>query len=344
MRDMTILWALRSPCNLGCTYCYFGTIEEHRQSPVDQAGQLSHLARDDASLADITSFLATAEESAIARVFIAGGEPLIWPPVFHVVSMLKDAGIEVVLCTNGIPLARPEITRQILALGVDAVSVSLDSAGPAHNDHYRPARNGKHGHTDVIAGIRALLLARENRTTPKTGLYTVVTSRNIPAVTKVARMAAELGADYFVPQPISLDPAHPLHAELTLRDSDLPALTSALDDLYDTPPAISLPDRSYSRQFLSAAAHPTQLAAGCFGGHHLAFIEPDGSVWPCPSGYKIAGTPPSQHRTIRGNDAARLFSPQRATCACDCPLMSVDCVNMWPLMGFDHFIHEARVP
>jgi MoaA/NifB/PqqE/SkfB family radical SAM enzyme len=341
MRDMTILWALRSPCNLGCTYCYFGTIEEHRQNLAARAGQLSHLARDDASLADITSFLATARESAIARVFIAGGEPLIWPPVFQVVSMLKDAGIEVVLCTNGIPLGRPEITGQILGLGVDAVSVSLDSTDPAHNDHYRPARNHKHGHADVIAGIHALLQARGNRTKPKAGLYTAVTHRNIPAVTEVARMAARLGADYFVPQPISLDTAHPLHAELALRDSDLPALTSALNDLYGTPPTISLPDRSYARQFLSAAARPTQLAAGCFGGHRLAFIEPDGSVWPCPSRYKIAGTPRGQHRTIRGNHAARLFSPQRATCPHDCPLMSVDCVSMWPLMAFSHFIHEA---
>ena len=33
MRDMTLLWALRSPCNLGCQYCYFGTIEEDRATP-----------------------------------------------------------------------------------------------------------------------------------------------------------------------------------------------------------------------------------------------------------------------------------------------------------------------
>ncbi len=33
MRDVTLLWALRSPCNLGCTYCYFGTIEDHKTAP-----------------------------------------------------------------------------------------------------------------------------------------------------------------------------------------------------------------------------------------------------------------------------------------------------------------------
>jgi MoaA/NifB/PqqE/SkfB family radical SAM enzyme len=344
MRDMTILWALRSPCNLGCTYCYFGTIEEHRQSPPEQAGQLSHLSREDVSLADVTGFLSTAVGSAIARVFIAGGEPLIWPPVFSVVSLLKQAGIEVVLCTNGIPLGRPEIVEQILCLGVDAVSVSLDSTDPARNDRYRPARNNRGGWADVIGGMQALLAARNGGRTPKVGLYTAVTRSNIPAVTEVARMGAGLGADYFVPQPISLDASHPLHAELALRDSDLPALASALDDLYEHPPTISLPDRSYARQFTSAAARTTQLASGCFGGHRLAFIEPDGSVWPCPSRYKIPSTPSSRHRTIRGSHAAQLFPVDRDTCPRDCPLMSVDCVSMWPLMAFDHFIHAERLP
>lgn len=340
MRDMTILWALRSPCNLGCTYCYFGTIESHKDNPPGQAGQLSHLARDDASLADITGFLSTAAGSAIARVFIAGGEPLIWPHIFTVVAQLKNAGIEVVLCTNGIPLLRPEITRQIIGLGVDGVSVSLDSAGPDHNDRYRPARNRRHGHADVLAGIRALLQARGTRPAPKTGLYAAVTRRNISSVTDVASLAARLGADYFVPQPISLDTGHPLHDELALREGDIPALTAALDRLFAAPPAVSLPASSYAAQFVSTVATPLQTAPGCFGGHQLAFIEPDGSIWPCPSRHKIAATPQGEHRTIRGHHAAELFSPSRSSCAADCPLQSVDCVSMWPLVtGFGGFLH-----
>lgn len=341
---MTLLWALRSPCNLGCRYCYFGTIEEDRAAPLAQPGQLSHLSRDDVSLADITAFLSTLADSAIRRVFIAGGEPLIWPQVFVVAEMIKAAGAEVVLCTNGIPLSRPEITGQITSLGVDAVSVSLDSADSAYNDCYRPSRNGHHGWADVVAGIRALLAARSGHDPPKVGLYTVITRRNIAALGEVARLAADLGADYYVPQPISLSSDHRLHGELALRDADVPALAAALDGIYETRLAIDLPEISYAQQFLSTITPSTQTAAGCFGGHHLAFIEPDGSVWPCPSSYKIAATSPAQRRTIRGRHAAELFSPQRRTCPDDCALMSVDCVNMWPLMGFDRFLHPADAP
>jgi MoaA/NifB/PqqE/SkfB family radical SAM enzyme len=344
MRDMTILWALRSPCNLGCTYCYFGTIEEHQNNPATGPGQLSHLSRNDVSLADITAFLATAGTSAIRRVFIAGGEPLIWPPIFTVVSMLKDAGIEVVLCTNGIPLNRPEITGQIITLGIDAVSVSLDSADPGYNDHYRPSRNHRHGWTDVTTGIQALLSARSQRAVPQVGLYAAITRRNITALGEVARLAETLGADYYVPQPISLAPDHRLHGELALRDSDIPALAAALDDLYDTPPTISLPPRTYAGQFLSVITTPMQTVSSCFGGHQLAFIEPDGSIWPCPSRHKIAQASPAHRRTIRGHQAADLFSPHRRTCPRGCALMSADCVSMWPLMGFSRFLHPASAP
>jgi MoaA/NifB/PqqE/SkfB family radical SAM enzyme len=344
MRDMTILWALRSPCNLGCTYCYFGTIEEHRAAPPARPGELSHLSRDDVSLAGITAFLSTLADSAIRRIFIAGGEPLIWPPVLTVAEMIKSAGTEVVLCTNGIPLARPEITARIIALGVDGVSVSLDSADPAGNDRYRPSRNGRHGWADVVTGIRALLAARAGQPVPKVGLYSVITRRNITALGEVARLATELGADYYVPQPISLAPEHRLHAELALRDSDGPALAAALDELYAAGLPVGLPERSYAHQFLSTVAADTQMAPGCFGGHQLAFIEPDGSVWPCPSRHKIAATRPAGRRSIRGHHAAELFGSQRRTCHADCALLSADCVSMWPLMGFDRFLRPAGGP
>jgi hypothetical protein len=75
--------------------------------------------------------------------------------------------------------------------------------------------------------------------------------------------------------------------------------------------------------------------AGCFGGRELFFIEPDGSVWDCPSSLKIAATPSGRLRSIRGHAATGLFTAvSRCT---DCALFSRDCVNMWPLMEFAGF-------
>ena len=144
-RDVTLLWALRSPCSLACRYCYFGEVHDHRLSPPTEPGQLSHLSREDISLVDMAAFLASADRSAIRRVFLAGGEPLNWPRSLTVAQLLKDAGIQVVTCTNGIPLNRADVVARLLSLGVDAVSISLDSAEASHHNRYRPARNGRHG-------------------------------------------------------------------------------------------------------------------------------------------------------------------------------------------------------
>jgi MoaA/NifB/PqqE/SkfB family radical SAM enzyme len=343
---VTLLWALRSPCNMGCTYCYFGTIEEHRLAPPTRIGQLSHLARSDLSLDEIRAFCATLVDSAVTRVFLAGGEPLAWPPICEVIELIKNAAVEVVACTNGLPLNRPPITEALVALGVDAVSVSLDSADPALNDRYRPVRNGTDGWPQVISGIEALVAARGAREHPKVGIYTAVGRHNIDDVVDVARLGVELGVDYYVPQPISLTADHALATELSLDASHTAAVDAALSRLYDAhAAALVLPDPSYQEQFLASIRTAGTLpVASCFGGSQLAFIEPDGSVWDCPSYHRIAATPPEHRRSIRDTSAAALFPPGGQGPCQSCALFSRDCVSMWPLMAFDRVVHPQAEP
>ncbi len=349
-RNRTLLWALRSPCNLGCKYCYFGTIEDHRDNPPVQNGQLSHLSRNDISATEAVRFAATLAGSAVKRVFLAGGEPLIWPHTLSVISTVINSGVEVVVCTNGIPLNRPDIVTGLLDAGVHAVSVSLDSTDPTYNDTWRPARNGKDSHVQVISGVRALIAARtrhrdrrhDNEIRPRVGLYSVITRRNLADVTAIPQLAAELGCDYAVPQPISLDAGHDLHDELALSPDHSAALTAAYAQLYDAAPAgVRLPSQPFPTQVATAVNATTSLARGCFGGHALNFIEPDGSVWDCPSALRIQATPDHARRSIIGASAAELF-PQPTGCAHDCGLFSVDCVNMWPLMR--DFDDQPAVP
>jgi hypothetical protein len=73
-----------------------------------------------------------------------------------------------------------------------------------------------------------------------------------------------------------------------------------------------------------------------FGGSTLAFVQPDGSLWDCPSSLRIAQTPAARRATIKGADARVLFASP-PPCA-DCGLFSVDCVNMWPLKEFSRFL------
>jgi MoaA/NifB/PqqE/SkfB family radical SAM enzyme len=345
VRDVTLLWALRSPCNLGCRYCYFGTIEEHRTAMPSHPGELSHLSRNDLSYGEITAFLSTIGESAVHRVFIAGGEPLIWPHTLTIVEQLKAAGVEVIVCTNGIPLNRVDVAAGIVELGVDAVSVSLDSTSAERNDLYRPSRSGVVGWRQVVSGIETLLSLRGTDASPRVGLYTVITRTNIECILQVARLAANLGADYYVPQPISLSNDHALYGELELRVQDESELVDVLNELYLTELPLDLPEQGYANRFV-ATVTGSELAKvrDCFGGHTLFFIEPDGSVWDCPSRYRIRATPGERRRNIRDHCAAEMFDIACRTCPADCRLFSRDCVNMWPLMDFTRFLRGADGP
>lgn len=329
MRDVTLLWAPRSRCKFRCPHCYFGVIEEHRINAPTQAGILSHISRSDVPTTDLLAFARTLADSPVERVVIAGGEPLDWPDALDLISVIKEAGCQVVIATNGVPLTRPEMAERLVALGVDGVSVSLDSADAEVNDRMRPG--GRFGYRDVLAGIETLLQTRGPKPSPKVGIYTVVTRSRPNEITDVARVAAGIGVDYFVPQPISLAPDHKLFQEMCHGSADPDAVSDRLIELYDSPMGLTLPDKSYIERFIaSISSHDGGHVADCFGGARLFFIQPDGAVWDCPSDRRIAATSPDRRRTIRGADARELFAP-RPECT-DCTLFSRDCVNMWPLV------------
>ncbi|WP_152363214.1 radical SAM protein [Microlunatus speluncae] len=341
-RDVTLLWGLRSPCAFACPHCYFGTIDEHKVAPPNQLGVLSHLSRTDLPAQAINDFARSLAGSPVERVVIAGGEPLDWPGALEVIALVKQAGCEVVIATNGIPLTRPHVVQRLVDLGVEGVSVSLDSADAQVNDQLRPSRSGKFGYTQVLEGIRALLAARGTDRAPRVGIYTVVMHPRPQEIGDVARLAAEIGVDYYVPQPISLAPGHALFEDLAHRPQDAEAVAEELDALYASSPSLALPDFSYLRRFVDAiSTHDSGHVPDCFGGARLFFIQPDGTLWDCPSDRRIAATPPEHRRTIRGADAATLFANRPVSTTC--PHFSRDCVNMWPLMDLPQML-DARRP
>ncbi|MBV9024153.1 MAG: radical SAM protein [Streptomycetaceae bacterium] len=330
-RDITLLWALRSPCSFACPHCYFGELEEHKKALPEGLGVLSHIPVRDLDRTVMDAFAQTLADSPVERVVIAGGEPLDWLPTLSLIKTIKQAGCQVVVATNGVPLTRPGIARRLVEFGVDGVSVSLDSADAATNDRLRPSRSGRVGHHEVLAGIRTLLSERGSGPAPRVGIYTVVMRDRPQEITDVARLAREVGVDYYVPQPISLPPDHKLFDERCHTPEDIPAVEDQLRRLQEDPGKLTIPDPAYMRQFLaSISTQDSGRVEDCFGGAQLFFIQPDGSLWDCPSDRRIAATAAEEQRTIVGADARTLFA-DRPACT-DCHHFSRDCVNMGPLV------------
>jgi MoaA/NifB/PqqE/SkfB family radical SAM enzyme len=347
-QGVTLLWALRSPCNLGCRYCYFGTQETLSVQPriPAQTGTLTHNGHTDAKLHDILAFLSTFTSDVVSRVFVAGGEPLLWSGTQQVLTALKRQECEVIVCTNGLPLRKAAVVQALLALGVDAVSISLDSYDATYNDVWRPDKSGA-GWSGVVEGIETLVrLRNEQQATTKIGIYSVITQKNVDHISRTGHFVARLGVDYFVVQPISLAPDHPLHDELCLDSRHRAAFVEQLRQLQQAHLGLHLAHPTYLRQVMTTLmpSGPLPMIKSCFGGRDLFFIEPDGSVWDCPSQSKIQHTPHDQYRSIKSESAASLFSRERRCRNTDCALFSQDCVNMWQLMQFDALLQQGRSP
>ncbi|MBS2964959.1 radical SAM protein [Actinocrinis puniceicyclus] len=342
-RDITLLWALRSVCKFTCGYCYFGTIAAHRAQVPTAPGTLSHLRRDDLTREEIFAFARSLDGSPVARVVIAGGEPLDWPHILDLIATVKAVGCQVVIATNGVPLTKPIVASRLVELGVDAVSVSLDSTDAAANDELRPALGGYAAHSDVLCGIRTLIDARGEAAAPRVGIYSVISRRTLDQIGAMAELAVELGCDYYVPQPVSLSPDHALDEELTPYGHEVDRIAAGLTNLHTAGLPLALPDTHYTRLFIASITDRTpRRVEDCFGGAQLFFAQPNGSLWDCPSDLRIAATPPDRHRSIKGADARTLFA-DRPACT-DCALLGRDCVSMFPLVrSLPQMLHLTEV-
>jgi sulfatase maturation enzyme AslB (radical SAM superfamily) len=339
-KGVVLLWALRSPCNLGCRYCYFGTLDNHQNcTELLNPGGLSHVGCNDVCLDTILTFIASFTPNIVRRVFIAGGEPLLWTGIRQTIVALKATGSEVIVCTNGLPLGDEKISSWLVDAGVNAVSVSLDSYDPKYNDYWRLDRSGR-GWYAVVEGINILLeKRREGNGLMKVGVYSVITRHNVDHIVDTARFVDRLGVDYFIIQPISLTTNHQLHDELSLNTNHSEGLADAINLLKANGLKIRLPNNEYLDLFLQTLTLGSlPIIKGCFSGRDLFFIEPDGSIWGCPSMYKIAETPPSQHISIIGRSAGQAFLIDRRRENSDCKCFSQDCVNMWQCMAFDDIL------
>lgn len=340
-RGVTLLWGPRSPCTLGCLYCYFGTLggPEDRSAGPSRPGELSHVGRDDLPLEQILTFIATIEPGLVHRVFLAGGEPLVWKGTIPMLLALKERGIEVIVCSNGLALQKPVLCQTLLDLPIDAISISLDSHDSLYNDTWRPDRSGQ-GWRGVVRGIQTMVRLRNERSArTKIGIYSVLTQKNLDHALPTGHFVAQLGVDYFVIQPVSLTKDHQLYHELSLDARHYDAFMQAITDLQQAGLNLYLPHPRYvSRVQQTLSREPLPIIKHCFGGRDLFFIEPDGSMWDCPSSDKIQQTLPDQHRSIKNTSAADLFSRERRCRNTDCALFSVDCVNMWQLLAFDSIL------
>lgn len=176
--------AITERCNLRCRHCITSAPERTRAGT---ARTLSpHL------LDRICDDLAFAEHVG----FVYGGEPLVEPALFDVLSALREARAGeptvVHVLTNGALLDEPMLDR-LVASGVSSIAISLDGATRATNDAVREG-----GSFDrVVENLRGA--AERRRATGvdlRLGVSCVVMESNVAELSALVDLVADAGAEW----------------------------------------------------------------------------------------------------------------------------------------------------
>jgi radical SAM protein with 4Fe4S-binding SPASM domain len=136
---------MTSRCNLRCSYCYN---QAHRQrlekSPPPELPQLLELVDE---MADV----------GFRELHLTGGECLLHPHTLDVARHARQRGLEVDLATNGTLIDADKAAE--IAVAVDRVTLSLDSAHPEEND----AMRGRNSHRNTLRAYHLLRRAGVER-------------------------------------------------------------------------------------------------------------------------------------------------------------------------------------
>ena len=167
-------------CNLHCAHCFISAGNYGETMPVG-------------IIRDIV--IPKLKDCRVISVTLTGGEPFIHPDVVEIVSLLRNAGIRVGICTNG-TLINQDQMKSLAKIGNVHLNVSLDGFRPESHGKFRGDRIS---FAKTIETIRYLSRYRLLQ-----GL--LVTPNNLAAVSEYAELCEfgiQNGATYMLMNPLS---------------------------------------------------------------------------------------------------------------------------------------------
>lgn len=204
-----------------------------------------------------------------ARVQLAGGEPLLAPRLFEILSLIRGEGLPVRILTNGTLVGAAE-ARALAAAGVAIVQVSLDGLEETHDRLRGPGAFGR-----ALAGLRHLRAAGVSTT-----VAMCLSSANLADLDGVmalaAREADRFGFSRFVPCGRGGD-----RAATVLPAARLAEAFGAVQAAAGRFPGLGLPRRDPLWNVFVGQRCPSPYAAGCSAGQSGICVEADGTVYPC---------------------------------------------------------------
>jgi len=177
-----LYWIITNYCNLGCRYCYYNTGLLKRNP---RHIQLESYAK---VIPQLTAHF--------SEVILTGGEVLLHPQLFQLIRACRQQGLSVSILTNGVLLSSAMVKR-LLAEGVSALSISLDSLDSETNNQQR-------GQGElVLKNLKTLLRLKSPSLTVE--IMQTVTRKNLSSIVPLYRFCKQHGLVHWV-DPVEINP------------------------------------------------------------------------------------------------------------------------------------------
>jgi len=270
MTDLYLLAInLTRRCNLACAHCYLDAETlEHGGTNELSSDEIRHL------LSDI------AARSAETMVVLTGGEPLLRRDLEDLVKHGADAGLSMVVGTNGVLLSEQRVStlKQAGALGV---GISLDSLDPGLHDAFRGCQGSWE---ETLAGMETC--RRHNLPFQVHFSVTEANAHEVPAMIEFARSAGAKVLNVFflvcTGRGERMSDITPQRYEQVLTQL-VEAQQASKDLLIRARCAPHFKRIAYQLDPTSALTRAQGYeGGGCLAGIHYCRITPEGDITACP--------------------------------------------------------------
>ena len=252
-------WNVTRECNMKCSHCYINATEKKLEN-------------------ELTTEEAKALMDQIYQVsrpllVLSGGEPLLRPDIYELISYGSKIGLKMGLGSNG-SLIDEAAARKLKQAGITTVSISLDSDIPAQHDEFRGVSGAWEKAVEACKALR--------RNNVLVQVNTTLTQQNYNQIDDIMSLAESIGVENF-------------HLFFLVPTGRGTKLTDISPERYEEMITKTFAKVSKHRlnvrpscapQFMRIASgmglDMKQWIRGCVAGLYYCRIYPNGDVTPCP--------------------------------------------------------------
>ncbi len=255
-------------CNYNCVMCDMPSIGQ---------GQ-SHGREEELNTEEMMGMIDQLSDLGTLGIGFTGGEPLLRNDLMKLLQHARETGMLTHLNTNG-SLLDGSVIKELVALGVDSLNISLDGASARTHDRIRGVPGAWEA---AISAAGEVIRIRGEGKKPRLKMVMVVDRANMEEVPAMVDLAVDLGVECieFIP----VQPFKEFCSRQSVAGSDgfAKSVGSALREAVKRARGrLSIENSPRMMSLFSPAFRGDPSPVKCFAGYNSLAVDCYGQVFPC---------------------------------------------------------------